>query len=511
MALFQSTLILLVIAIALLQVSRRFAIPYPTILAMAGVGVAALPGAPTIGIEPHLALALFIAPALLDAAYDFPRSALWRHWIPLVLLAAVAVVVTTAAVAWASVTWAGLPLYAGIALGAIVSPPDAAAATAMLGRLALPRATVTVLKGESLLNDAVALLIFGAAVGAMTSGTSITARLPQLALAAPGGVLVGYALGWVQARVTPHLAGTVGLVVMTFVSTYGTWLIAEQLHVSPILAIVAYGMTVARHGPHFVAARDRMHIYAVWGFAVFLLNVVAFLLLGLQARTILNGFADAELFAALRFAGGIFVLVVVIRIVLVMIYNRAIQPVYRWLGRTPPTVAQGILVSWCGMRGLVTLATALALPATFPGRDLIVLSAVAVVLGTLVLQGLTLGPLIRVLRFPPDDSLQREVATARLALFGAAIDKLAGDENPDAVSLCRKYTTRHALTVDGLDPNDLQHLRLLRKTLAAERERLSELRRDGHIDDEVFHELEAELDRAEMATAPHEKFELVEG
>ena len=511
MALFESTLVLLVVAIALLQVSRRLAIPYPTILAMAGVGVAALPGAPTIDIEPHLAMALFIAPALLDAAYDFPRSALWRYWIPLVLLAAVAVVVTTAVVAWAAVAWAGLPLYAAIALGAIVSPPDAAAATAMLGRLQLPRATVTVLKGESLLNDAVALLIFGAAVAAVSAGTTITAQLPHMALAVPGGIVFGIVMGLIQPRIMPRLAGTVGLVVMTFVSTYAVWLVAEHLHLSPILAIVAYGMMAARHGPWLVSARDRMHIYAVWAFAVFLLNVLAFLLLGLQARTIITGFADGELFDALRFALGIFVLVVVVRIVLVMIYNRAIQPVYRWLGRTPPTVAQGIVVSWCGMRGLVTLATALALPAAFPGRDLIVLSAVAVVQGTLVLQGLTLGPLIRFLRFPPDDSLEREVATARLALFAAAIDKLADNPDPAAVALREKYLTRHALTVDGLDPHDLAHLRLLRHTLAAERERLAALRSDGHIDDEVFHELEAELDRAEMATAPHERFELVEG
>jgi NhaP-type Na+/H+ or K+/H+ antiporter len=169
MDLFESTLILLFVAIVLLQISRRLAVPYPTMLAMAGVAVAALPWAPGIVMEPQLALALFIAPVLLDAAYDMPPRELWRYSMPLVALAVVAVLLTTAAVAWVAVALAGIPMAAAVALGAIVAPPDAAAATAMLSRFSLPRRMVTVLKGESLLNDAVAIVIFSTAVALVSA------------------------------------------------------------------------------------------------------------------------------------------------------------------------------------------------------------------------------------------------------------------------------------------------------------------------------------------------------
>nr|WP_246702611.1 cation:proton antiporter [Starkeya sp. ORNL1] len=234
MALFESMLVLVTLAVILLQVSRRLSIAYPTMLAFAGAVVAALPFAPEIRIEPELMLALFVAPALLDAGYDFPPRAVLRNWLPLLALAAAAVLLTTAAVAWVGVALAGLPLAAAIALGAIVAPPDAAAATAMLGRFSLPRRTVTVLKGESLLNDAVALLIFTAAVG-MASGPTEAGLMRELALAAPGGVLFGLAAGAAYLAVYGFLAGTLGGTVFSFVATFGVWIIAERLHLSAIL------------------------------------------------------------------------------------------------------------------------------------------------------------------------------------------------------------------------------------------------------------------------------------
>src|SRR5271166_1083849 len=285
MALFESTLTLLLAAIALLQVSRRFAIPYPTMLALAGVVVAALPWAPNIGIDPHLALALFIAPALLDAAYDLPPRAIRRNWAPLLALAAIAVLLTTAAVAWAGVALAGLPLAAAIALGAIVAPPDAAAATAMLDRFALPRRTVTILKGEGLLNDAVALLIFSAAVSA-TAAQSLSGIIPALALAVPGGLLLGILIGKVYLVLAARLAGTLGGTLFQFVATFGAWLIADRLRVSAILTMAAYAMTIARYIPERQSPRDRVLSYSVWEVAIFLLNVLAFLLTGMQARAI---------------------------------------------------------------------------------------------------------------------------------------------------------------------------------------------------------------------------------
>src|ERR1700712_896455 len=194
MALFESLLMLLALAVVLLQVSRRFAVPYPSILALAGLIVAALPSSPKIDIDPELALALFIAPALLDAAYDIPPRTLKKQWRPLLALAGIAVLLTTAAVPWVGVTFAALPLAAAIALGAIVAPPDAAAASAILSRLSLPRRTVVVLQGESLLNDAVTLLLFSAAVGAQVAGGITPGFATQLAFAAPAGVIFGIAV-----------------------------------------------------------------------------------------------------------------------------------------------------------------------------------------------------------------------------------------------------------------------------------------------------------------------------
>ena len=195
MAFFESMLTLLLVAIIFLQFSRKFRVPYPTMLAIAGIIVAAFPWAPEVAIDPRLALALFIAPVLFDAAYDLPPRTLRRNWLPLFSLAAIAVILTAAAVAAVGVAMAGLPLAVAVALGAIVAPPDAVAATVMLDRFNLPRQTYVILKGESLLNDAVALLIFSAAVAAATNPAFFTGILAELTLAAPGGLILGYLLG----------------------------------------------------------------------------------------------------------------------------------------------------------------------------------------------------------------------------------------------------------------------------------------------------------------------------
>ncbi len=507
MHLFESTLILMLLAIFLLQITRRMSIPYPAILALAGVGVAALPGAPSIGIDPELALALFIAPAVFDAAFDFPPRDVRRYWAAMVSLAAIAIVVTTAAVAWVGVMMAGLPLAAAIALGAMVAPPDAAAATAVLSRFpTLPRSTVTVLKGESLLNDAVALLIFGAAVGLSQREVQLGDIAPSLALAAPGGLLAGYLAGLFTLRVMPYLSGSLFALTLNF----GVWIVAERLHLSAVLAMVSFGMTVAYYAPSTGSPRDRIHIYSVANTVVFLLNVLAFLLLGLQARSVVEHLAPEALGKALLFAGAVLLTVLVVRMAWVMLHNVLARRFYR---RMPaPSVAQGVLVGWCGMRGLVTLATALALPADFVQRDLIVLTALIVVLGTLVLQGLTLAPLIRLLRFAPDDSLAREVAHTRADLLEAALAHIGTRDDDDARRLRALFSTERDAARLGERPRSSQTIDTLkRETLAVQRQRLVALRSSGAIDDDVFHTLEHELDWTELATTPPERFEMVEG
>ncbi|MET0331295.1 MAG: cation:proton antiporter [Dyella sp.] len=512
MALFESTLVLALLAIVMLQVSRRLAIPYPTMLALAGVLVAALPWAPDLAIDPQLALALFIAPALLDAAYDMPLRTLRHYWSPLLALAAGAVLLTTAAVAWLGMAWAGLPLAAAIALGAIVAPPDAAAAAAMLSRLTLPRSTIKVLTGESLLNDAVALLIFGAAVGAamapQASGISGWFS-PSLAYAVPGGVLLGFVIGRLYVSQSHHLSGTLGGTMAEFVGTFGAWVLAEKLHLSAILAVVAYAMTVAHHMPSRQSARDRVHSYSVWAAAVFFLNVLAFLLLGLQARAIVARLDRVQFGQALIFAALVLAVVIGVRIAWVMLYGRVAQYLpKRSDGPPPPSLAQSIVASWCGMRGLITLATALALPAKFPSRDVIMLSALAVVLGTLVVQGCTLVPLVRRLRFPEDDELSCHLAEVRQQLLQVALRHLEGMDEPAAERL------RQELEISGQGDyaqTDARIDQLRRLSLVARREHLLHLRRDGAIDDDAFRTLESELDWAELAATPAERMEIMEG
>ena len=511
MQLFESVLTLAAVAIVLLQVSRHLAIPYPTMLAIAGVAVAALPWSPSIAIDPPLALALFIAPALLDAAYDLPPREMRRHWGALLSLAGVAPLVTTAAVASAAVALTGMPLPAAIALGAIVAPPDAAAAAAMLGRLRLPRGMVRVLKGESLLNDAVALLVFSTAVGLALRQGGMSDLMPSLALAVPGGLVVGFLSGKAYVALAPRLAGTLGGRFFEFVSTFGVWVAAERLHLSAILAVVAFAVVVARHMPSRQSALDRVHSYSVWETTVFALNVLAFLLIGLQAREIVLRLRPSERWEALGFGLVVLAVVIVVRVAWVLGHHGVASLLSRGRGDTQPAgFRHALVVSWCGMRGLVTLAIALALPARFPSRDLIVLAAFTVVLGTLVVQGLTLGPLIRWLRLPPDDSLAREVVDARARLLEAALASLDDRTDEAAARVRSDYELERAANADG-GPHASRLVKPRLASLLAQRVRLAELRREGAIDDDVFHALEQELDFAELAASPPGRLEIVEG
>jgi CPA1 family monovalent cation:H+ antiporter len=511
MELFESVLTLAVVAIALLQVSRKLAVPYPTMLALAGTLVAALPWTPAIGIDPELALALFIAPALLDAAYDLPPREMQRQWRALLSLAVAAVLLTTAAVAWTAVALQGMSLPAAIALGAIVAPPDAAAAAAMLGRFPLPRRMVSVLKGESLLNDAVALLLFSAAVGVASRHGTAGELLPTLALAVPGGLVVGLFGGKAYVALAPRLAGTLGGRFFEFVATFGVWVIAERLQLSAILAVVAFAVVVARHMPERQSALDRVHSYSVWETTVFVLNVLAFLLIGLQAREIVLRLRASERWEALSFGLVVLAVVIGIRVAWVLGHHRVALLLARRRGETLPAgFRHALLVSWCGMRGLVTLAIALALPTRFPSRDLIVLAAFTVVLGTLVVQGLTIGPLIRRLRLAPDDSFGRELMAARETLLASAVASLADSGDPSSARVRSDYELERAANAQG-GPHASRMVQPRLASLLAQRVRLAELRREGAIDDDVFHALEQELDFAELAASPPGRLEIVEG
>src|SRR2546426_4677888 len=445
MALFEWTLALLLGAVILTGLARRVGVPYPSLLAIAGAALAFVPAGPELEIEPDLALALFVAPVLLDAAFDTSPRDLRRNIIPLASLVIVAVGLTAAAVAWVGWRLGGLPIAAAVTLGAIVAPPDAAAAAAVLGRLRLPRRLLHVLQGESLLNDATALLVYRVAVGVTVGTVTLGHAGPIIALMAVGSPIAGWVLARLYLLGTAHVRDAASSTVLTFVATFGVWLFAERVGLSPIITMVTYGIALAREAPRRAFPRNRVSTYSVWETAVFVLNVLAFVIMGLQARPIVNRLSRESLSHALLVSGAVLATVIVVRIAYVMAYSTVARLKNRWVGvaltpgMAPPTVAGGVLVSWCGMRGLVTLATAFALPSGFSGRDLIGLSAFCVGLGTLVIQGFTLRPLLDHLGFEADRGVGREISRGRLGIMQAALDTLVEERSSAAAAVRDGY------------------------------------------------------------------------
>jgi CPA1 family monovalent cation:H+ antiporter len=515
MALFENLVLLLFVAAVLMAGSRRLGLPYPTLLSVAGVAAAFLPFSTNVNIDPQLALAIFIAPALLDAAFDTAPRELLRLWVPLLALAVGAVVITTLTVAFLGWWAAGIPAAAAVALGAIVAPTDAAAVNAIKQGVGLPRHGSLVIQGESLLNDATALLIFAAATTAALRGAA-DGGLAPIALAAPGGILLGLLLGKGYVVIADFFSGTLSSLIMQFTSTFGVWLLAHRLNLSPVLAVVAYAMVIGQIMPGRVSARDRVQSYSVWAAVVFVLNVLAFLFMGLQTRAILSALPAAERWPAIRFALGVLAAVIIVRIVVLVVYHglssyvwRAIKS--RWLPR-PLSWRATLVLSWCGMRGLLTLAAAFSLPGDFPRRNIIVLSAMCVVLGTLIIQGLTLKPLIRWWHIDDDrGEFKAAISRARTQIIEAGL--VSAQNEPPAVAAILTKQLRETMDVASSwrDPQGATRYDTgLARVVAAQRSKLHELRGAGEVDEDVFHQLEEELDWLELAALPSRDLEVLE-
>jgi monovalent cation/hydrogen antiporter len=496
MTFFESLLALLLIAIVLLQLARRLSLPYPTMLAGAGVIVAMIPKAPSFSIDPSTCLALFIAPAVVDAAFDFPPDATRRFVAPLVTYAVIAVVLTTAVVAWISWALLRLPLAAGIALGAIVSPPDAAAAIAVLRKFSLPRQTEAVLQGESLFNDATALLLFGGALTVLQrGGLSLSIGL-RLGFAAPGGLLLGILSAYLYLQVSRSVRDTLGGVLLQFVTAYVMWITAAHLGLSAVLCVIGFAMTLARKlSPGGTDARMRVQSYAVWSAVVFTLNVVAFLLMGMQAKSIVTQMQGPHLRHALGFAGLVVLAVVCTRMILVLGYSYLASRREKSSG----TLGQAVFMGWCGMRGFVTIATAFALPDSFPHRDTVVLTAFSVVLATLVLQGLTLAPLVRRLGLDRSEEAQLELASARVTLARTALASVADEQGPEAENLRYRLSLKLQRCVDRerCEPSDRLH-ELGLTAIHAERAELENLRGEDKVGPNAYLGLQEQLDWNEL-------------
>ena len=506
----EELLALFLAGVALASAARRLGAPYPVFLAIGGALLAFVPGAPALAVPPELALALFVAPVLLDAAFDASLRDLRDNWVPVTGLVVAAVGLTTAAVAVVVRTLLPeVPWAPAIVLGAVVAPPDAAAATAVLRPLRPPHRILTILEGESLLNDASALLIYRLAVGAAAAQSfSLNSVAPTFLLAVTGSVIVGPILGWIVFSILARVQHVPTAIILQFVSTFSVWIFAEHLGLSGVLTMVCYAITVARWSPARTAAHMRLPSYAVWETVVFALNVLAFIFIGLHVRPILDSLDDGERSRYLLVALAVLVTVIIVRPAWHMTYNAAIRWRHRRYGFNPPrpmlrpTVGSGMLISWAGMRGIVSLAAALALPAAFPYRDLIVLTAFSVVLGTLTIQGLTLGPLLRSLQLQDGDPVGRESSEARDRVLQAALATLDGNASSAAEGIRRELSARLSRGTEwGTDGDDEAATdgALRRRALEASRRVVLAMRADRDIGDDAFHRIEEELDWLEMA------------
>ncbi len=517
MALLQVILFLMLSAVALGWVARHFKFPYPIALVIGGGALGFVPRLPPLQFDPQFLLVLVLPPILYQAALLTSWRDFKANIRPIGLLAIGLVIATTLAVgATFKMFIADLPWAAAFALGAIVSPPDAVAATAILSRLNMPRRVVKILEGESLVNDASGLVIYKFAVAAVLTGAfSLWQASLEFVQVSVGGVVIGFLLGRLFVFIHRYLGDAFIEVLTTLAVPYVAYIIAESVHASGVLAVVAAGFVRGRYSPEIVSAEMRIIARSVWNLLVFLLNSLIFILIGMQLSSIsarLTGYSLSELLLY-----GTLVSVVAIGVRFAWIYPATYLPLLWRAGRgervAVPLPGEVFIMSWCGMRGIVSLAAALGLPtlledgSPFPERDLIIFLTFVVIAVTLVLQGLTLKPLIRSLRLGTDWSLQEERQRAQMALGKAAIaaiDALARKEGiPDALAerIRAEFAEKITLAVPSgvvLTQPGVDNARRLRQAaVRAERQELIRVWRENQISDEVLHRLEEDLDYQE--------------
>jgi CPA1 family monovalent cation:H+ antiporter len=516
----ETILTLLVLTTALAFLARKVNVPYPIFLVLGGMGLGFVPSLPAVTLDPQLVFLLFLPPILYAAGYFTSWRDFRKNLFSITLLAVGLVIATMAAVAAAvHALVPGIAWPVGLVLGAIVSPPDAVAATAIAQRLRLPRQIVTILEGESLVNDATGLVLLKFATAAVVTGSfSIASGVLEFLLIVAGGIAVGLAMGllfvFVQRFLDDPILATTASILVSFL----VYIVAERLHVSGVLAVVVAGLLQGRYVPHIWSSATRLDGAAVWQTLVFLLNALVFVLIGLQLPMILRGL-DRPWPTVVDGVFAAFGAVVLVRLVWMFpgaYLPRFLSARFRKTHPYPPWQAVTI-VGWAGMRGVVSLAAALSLPlaladgSPFPARNLLVFLTFAVILGTLVIQGLTLPPLIRWLRVEEDRSAEREERHARLALAEAAIGHLDGKLEDGALHAHQIHPVQHEYVqrvralkgLDGEAPTrglaTMGTSKALRKeALDVQRSELLRLWKEEVIGDDVLHRIQYELDLEEM-------------
>jgi monovalent cation/hydrogen antiporter len=529
---------LLLAVAALATLATRLKIPYPILLVIGGSALGFVPGLPPVVLDPELVFLLFLPPLLYVSAI-FTSWRDFRANIRAISLLAVGLVLMTTFVVGAVVhTVTGIPWAAAFVLGAIVSPTDAIAATAVAQRLGVPRRIVTILEGESLVNDATGIVAYRVAVAAVVTGAfSIWEAGLQFVVGAAGGIAAGFAVGWLVIWARRHLSEDPSVQnIVSLLTPFVAYLAAEELphslweslhelfgvpgdlHFSGVLAVVTTGLYLGRKGPYIISSGTRLQGYATWELITFLLNGLIFILIGLQLRSVVGGLDEYTAGEIISYAVLVSVTVILVRII--WVFPATYVP--RWAIRrirerdpSPPWRSVSV-VAWTGMRGVISLAAALALPlqtaagVAFPARDLIIFLTFCVILATLVVQGLSLPVLIRALGLEDDHIGDKEETHGRIQVADAALQRLDElvDEDwvrEDTTERVRglytyrrnRFASRFDGDPDGVEERSVAYQRLMVELLAAQRLRLVGLRDEGSIGDEVMHRIERDLDLEE--------------
>ncbi len=512
--------LLLGVTTLLTVVARKINIPYPILLVLVGLAVGWIPGLPTVVLTPDAVFLIFLPPLLYAAAWNLSWRDLWRARRPVTLLAIGLVAFTSSIIAWlSSAIIPTFTLAMGFLLGGIISPPDAVAATSVMKDLNVPKRVTIILEGESLVNDATSLVIFQYALVAITTGQFVLWRAGfQFVWMALGSIGIGLGLGW-GLLFLHRLIRTDALVntAVTLLTPYLAYLLAEAFHLSGVLAVVSAGLFVSWRSSEVFSHATRLQAVSVWETMTFLLNGLIFILIGLQLPSIVSGMSNYWLPQAIKYTLLISLAVILIRIVWVYPGTYLPRLLNRHIRETEPRPSwQSVaVVSWAGMRGVVSLAAALSIPNTlpngepFPGRNMILFITFGVILCTLVAQGLTLPVLVRLLRVqepPGDGNAERKI---RLDLARSVIEHLEANYSLGSVTETVLYyvkngyeerinqlSNRFRTTTAGENPVVLfeEARELQRNLLKVERERLMVFRKDGSVSDEILRKIERELD-----------------
>lgn len=523
--------LVLFVAVAILgAIAKWITLPLPIILTAGGVVLSLVPGLASVRLDPDIFFLLFVPPLLFSDGWLFPKREFVSYLRPILLLAFGLVAATVIVVGYL-MHWLvpSLPLAAAFALGAIVSPTDAVATAAVTERLPLPSRVTHVVNGESLINDASGLVAFKFAVAAVATGAfSLLEATGELALVAGGGALAGAAVAAVIGELRVRLKRfcvedpTIHTIV-SLLTPYAAYLVAERLHVSGVLAVVAAGLYAGWHDTRNMTVATRRHAWEVWAMLLYVFNSLAFILLGLQLKSVVGSLSSRSWSELGLYAFALYLTITALRLVWVypgaylpLILFRRIREREGW--HNPRSI---FLVGWAGLRGSVTLAAALSLPFVqadgrfFPERDLILFLAASTIVLTLLINGLTLPWIIRTLNLRADGGAEREERAARLSVSQAASKALRSalpaltraEEVAFAHRLIADYESKmNRHSANGPRRADLDHLaetekRLRLAALDAQRKELFALRDSEVINEQTLRAIEAEIDHAEMLIA----------